>query len=128
MPRLFGEVTEPCENGVSQNAQRHRTHSADAVAEPAERQSAAGCAHEKKRGDAPHPESNELVAAARALHHVLQGRTRHQGEDSHLQTVEHPAEKGGYEHQPLAPGNAFWTSDRRIRCAGVFQEGPPWKK
>src|SRR5881397_2555509 len=100
MPRLFGEVTKPCENRVSQNAQRHRTHSANAVAEPAERQSAAGCANEKKRRDAPHPESNELIATARALHHVLQRRTRHQGEDSHLQTVEHPAEESGDEHEP----------------------------
>ena len=103
VPRLLREVRQTGEQRIRQDAERHGAHPADAVAQPAEDQPAAGRAHEKQRGDLPHPHLDELfVQHAGGGLHLLQRGPRHEREDAHLHPVEHPAEKGRQQHQPLA--------------------------
>jgi hypothetical protein len=48
--RVGGEITDAAEERIEQDAEGHRLHAADAVAEPAEGRAAEGRAHEEGRG------------------------------------------------------------------------------
>ena len=105
VPRLLCKVAKARKDRVGQNAQSHGPDPPQAVAQPAEPQAAPRSPNEKQRRNPPHPQPDELVLAGNGVRdHALQRRSRHQGEDPHLQTVEHPAEEGRRQDQPLSPG------------------------
>ena len=96
-----GQPTEPGKNGVGQNAQRHGPHPADPVAEPAEKHPA-GRRTDQESGSNDRDPPADLAFLGRA-EEVAEGRTRNQGEQAHLQAIEHPAEQHRRERQPLPP-------------------------
>jgi hypothetical protein len=125
MPWLAGKETHAGEQGINQDAQRHRPDSADPVTEPAERQSTAGGAEQEQGCDPAHPDADELVGcmsmgqrAAGGIEHALQRRPRHQRKNPHLQPIKHPTQESRRQHQPSSgTARGRWQDrSRAFRC------------
>jgi len=101
--RVRGEVADPAEDRIEEDAERHRLHAADAVAQPAEGGPAERRADEEGAGDVGHPAADPGVDGLDALgrdrggHHALEGGTGERGEERLLVAIHHPAEEAREE-------------------------------
>src|SRR6185436_4963092 len=103
VPRRGGEAAQPRKNGVGSDAPDHRLDPADPVAQPTEEDATRSGADEEGGDDAGEPRS-DVGVGSRGAEQLLEGGTAGEREETHLQAVEHPAEKGGHEGHRAAFG------------------------
>ena len=103
--RRIGDAAQPHENRVGDDGKTHRPHPAQTVAEPAEEHAARGRADQKPRDHQAEPGVDR--AFARLAQEINQRGPTDERKEPHLEAVEHPAQKGGGQRDPLrADGEA----------------------
>ena len=100
VPRFGREAAQSGEHRIREDAQRHRAHAADAIAEPAEEHAAGRGADEEHGDDGAEPLRG--LRGRRGSKQIVERRPADQRKQAHLEAVEHPSQQGGRQRHPAS--------------------------